>query len=87
LVLSALILGAAAISIGWWYTHIRPGSVEPTTLTTTVERRNFSSSVLATGAVKPQVGAEVRVGARISGKVDKLRANIGDQVLSSLAST
>jgi multidrug efflux pump subunit AcrA (membrane-fusion protein) len=45
-----------------------------------VVRRDFSSSVLATGAVKPQVGAEVRVGARISGKVEKLRANIGDSV-------
>jgi multidrug efflux pump subunit AcrA (membrane-fusion protein) len=45
-----------------------------------VVRRDFSSSVLATGAVKPQVGAEVRVGARISGKVQRLRANIGDVV-------
>jgi len=43
-------------------------------------RRDFSSSVLATGAVKPQVGAQVRVGARVSGKVEKLRANIGDSV-------
>jgi multidrug efflux pump subunit AcrA (membrane-fusion protein) len=40
----------------------------------------LTSSVLATGAVKPQVGAEVRVGARISGKVEKLYANIGDVV-------
>ncbi len=81
LVLLALILAAVTLAIGWWwYTRGRPGSAEPTTLTATVERRNFSSSVLATGAVKPQVGAEVRVGARISGKVDKLRANIGDRV-------
>jgi len=36
--------------------------------------------VLATGAVKPQVGAEVKVGARISGKVVHLHANIGDPV-------
>ncbi|MEA1950069.1 MAG: biotin/lipoyl-binding protein, partial [Planctomycetota bacterium] len=79
--MSALVFGVVAIAIGWWwYARIRPGSAEPTTLTATVERRDFSSSVLATGAVKPQVGAEVRVGARISGKVDKLRANIGDHV-------
>jgi macrolide-specific efflux system membrane fusion protein len=38
------------------------------------------STVLATGAVKPQVGAEVRVGSRISGKVERLHANIGDVV-------
>lgn len=48
--------------------------------TTEVVRRDFASSVLATCAVKPQIGAEVRVGARISGKVDRLRANIGDAV-------
>jgi multidrug resistance efflux pump len=36
--------------------------------------------VLATGAVQAQVGAEVRVGARISGKVERLHANIGDRV-------
>ena len=48
--------------------------------TAEVTRRDLVSSVLATGAVKPQVGAEVRVGARISGKVEHLYANIGDMV-------
>jgi multidrug efflux pump subunit AcrA (membrane-fusion protein) len=46
----------------------------------TVAPRDFSSSVLATGAVQAQVGAEVRVGARLSGKVEWLYANIGDHV-------
>ena len=50
------------------------------TATAKVVRRDLASSVLATGAVKPQVGAEVRVGARISGKVEHLYANIGDVV-------
>ena len=45
-----------------------------------VVRRDFASTVLATGAVRPQVGAEVRVGSRISGKVERLLANIGDAV-------
>jgi len=36
--------------------------------------------VLATGAVKSQVGSEVKVGARVSGKVVRLYANIGDFV-------
>ena len=48
--------------------------------TVRVVRRDLSSTVLATGAVKPQVGAEVRVGARMSGKVERLHANIGDVV-------
>ena len=70
----------AAVAVGWWYWYRVPLEVESTTSTATVARRDFSSSVLATGAVQAQVGAEVRVGARISGKVERLHANIGDQV-------
>jgi len=46
----------------------------------TVAQRAFTASVSALGAVKPQIGAEVRVGSRISGRVWRLRANIGDRV-------
>jgi macrolide-specific efflux system membrane fusion protein len=45
-----------------------------------VTKRTFSTAVTALGTIKPQVGAEVRLGARIPGKVDRLRANIGDFV-------
>jgi len=48
--------------------------------TATATKRDFSSTVLATGVVRPQLGAEVRVGARISGRVERLHANIGDFV-------
>lgn len=51
--------------------------------TFTVARRPLASSVTAIGAVKPQVGAEVKVGSRISGKVRRLYANIKDQVRKS----
>jgi len=43
-------------------------------------RRELTATVRATGAVKPQVGAEVRVGSRISGRVTRLHANIRDEV-------
>lgn len=43
-------------------------------------RRTFASTVLAIGAVRPQVGAEVRVGSRISGRVERLHANLRDSV-------
>lgn len=46
----------------------------------TVSPRTFTATVSALGAVKPQIGAEVRVGSRISGRVWRLRANIGDHV-------
>ncbi len=43
-------------------------------------RQTFAPTVTALGIVKPQVGAEVRLGARIPGKVEHLRANVGDFV-------
>ncbi len=45
-----------------------------------VTRRDISSSVLATGIIKPMVGAEVRVGSQASGTVKHLYVNIGDMV-------
>jgi len=48
--------------------------------TVPVKRKTISASILATGSVKPIIGAEVKVGARISGKVEELYANIGDKV-------
>jgi multidrug efflux pump subunit AcrA (membrane-fusion protein) len=46
----------------------------------TAEPRTFKATIVALGAVKPQIGAEVKVGSRISGRVWRLRANIGDPV-------
>jgi multidrug efflux pump subunit AcrA (membrane-fusion protein) len=43
-------------------------------------RRDLASSVLATGAIRPQVGAEVKVGSRVSGVLQTLHFNIGDAV-------
>jgi RND family efflux transporter MFP subunit len=45
-----------------------------------VSRRDIDSSIRATGIIKPMVGADVRVGSRISGIVKKLHVNIGDSV-------
>jgi macrolide-specific efflux system membrane fusion protein len=45
-----------------------------------VVRRNIGSVVKATGVIKPRVGAEVRVGSRISGVVKRLYVRIGDAV-------
>lgn len=45
-----------------------------------VKRDSVYLEITATGAVKPQIGAEVKVGARISGKVEKLFVTRGDKV-------
>lgn len=48
--------------------------------TAIVKRRSLNSTVLATGVIKPKVGAEVRVGSRVSGIVKKLKVYVGDTV-------
>jgi macrolide-specific efflux system membrane fusion protein len=78
LLLIVLLLVAGA---GWWKsTSGKKGASPMDPVTARVARRTFSSAVLATGAVKSQVGSEVKVGARVSGKVVRLYANIGDSV-------
>ena len=78
-VLFLAFLGVIAVGVWAWWNLLPHGNLAGDSLpTVTVTRRTLTSSILATGAVKPQVGAEVRVGTRISGKVERLYANIGD---------
>jgi multidrug efflux pump subunit AcrA (membrane-fusion protein) len=75
------VIGALAVGAGLWWRYSGPVKADAAgDATAKVVRRDIVSTVLATGAVKPRVGAEVRVGARISGKVERLYANIGDVV-------
>ncbi len=81
MIILLVLLVLALSGVGWWNYAPTTKNVEPTgPATTRAIRRDFSSTVLATGAVKSQVGSEVKVGARISGKVIRLYANIGDFV-------
>ncbi len=70
------------IAIGAFVAHPRAGSDKSENAVTAVavEKRDMGSVVQATGIIKPKVGAEVKVGARITGKVEHLYANIGDRV-------
>jgi len=84
-----LLLAAGVGMAAWWYLSRARNPGKPEATLAKVTRRDFASTVLATGAIKPQVGAEVKVGARISGRVEKLCVNIGDktakdQVLAEL---
>jgi macrolide-specific efflux system membrane fusion protein len=78
--LVSILLICALAGAGWWVLASKKEVKSAAPATATVIRRDFSSTVLATGAVKSQVGSEVKVGARVSGKVVRLYANIGDQV-------
>ena len=60
-----------------------PGDQEPglaAYATATVSRRDIGSTVLATGVIRPMVGAEVQVGSRVSGILQRLNVSIGDEV-------
>lgn len=79
-ILIAVLLFCAFIVIAVYVFRPRDNAKGSVSATAKVTRRDLSSMVLATGMVNPQIGAEVRVGARISGKVERLYANIGDVV-------
>ena len=69
------------LCFGLMHMQCRPQTKESNrNQTVKVFRMAFAPIVTALGSVKPQVGAEVRLGARIPGKVERLRANVGDYV-------
>jgi len=78
-IIGLLILIAASFFV-WFYIFKPNDKNEKNVQTAEVVRRDIGSTVLATGIIKPKVGAEVKVGSRVSGVVKKLRANIGDYV-------
>jgi macrolide-specific efflux system membrane fusion protein len=69
-----------AISFVAYKKFAGPGNKEMSFTTETLKRRDIAASVQATGVIRAKIGAEVKVGARISGRVEKLYANIGDIV-------
>jgi multidrug efflux pump subunit AcrA (membrane-fusion protein) len=81
-----IVIGAASISLlsggAWWLLHLSPQTpaADQGSSIATVQRRDLASTVAATGKVNAMVGAEVRVGSRVSGRVQRLYANIGDVV-------
>ena len=75
--LAIVALGAAGLVI-----HRRASSARQRAglETATASRRTLSATVLATGSINAIVGAEVKVGSRISGVVKRLPVNIGSVV-------
>jgi RND family efflux transporter MFP subunit len=73
------LLGAGAFR---WARAMRPeaDSSELQARTVRVARRDIEVIVKASGIIKPRVGAEVKVGSRLSGVVKHLYARVGDHV-------
>ena len=76
IILVVLALSGSAVYLLW----SKPKKSESSLQTALVSRRDIGSSVQATGTVKAMVGAEVKVGSRITGRVERLYASIGDRV-------
>ena len=76
LIIAAIV--ALACGGAWWLLHQSPQTQDPDqgNSVATVQRRDLVSTVAATGKVNAMVGAEVRVGSRVSGRVQRLYANI-----------
>lgn len=77
----ALVLLAAAGWGGWsyWQTHQQPAP-QVTGTETKVRQGDIRRLVSSTGTVKPQVGAQVNVSTRVSGRVESLLVAIGQEV-------
>lgn len=80
-----LVLVAMVAASVWVWSALRssdPSSAgsESTYRTASVQRRDIRSTVLATGVIRPRVGAEVQVGSRVSGILQTLNVSIGDRV-------
>ena len=75
--LAVVALGAAGLVI---HRQVSSARQRASLDTAPASRRTLSATVLATGSVKAIVGAEVKVGSRISGVVKRLPVNIGSVV-------
>ncbi len=80
------VIAAAVVALGLagtvWYVLSRNGDTEDAAqrVFATPERRSMAAKVLATGIVRLRVGGEVRVGAQLSGIVDKLNVEVGSKI-------
>jgi len=83
----AVLIGGVAIAAllaggAWWSAaKLRTTDAGPqVTRMVSPEQRTIAATVLATGIVRLRVGAEVRVGAQLSGIVDELNVIVGSRI-------
>jgi RND family efflux transporter MFP subunit len=82
---AALVVAAAtAVAAGgaWWGWDAMSGDEAEAAkrVFASPERRTIAASVLATGVLRLRVGGEVRVGAQLSGIVEKLNVEVGSHI-------
>ncbi len=74
--------GGAAAFFQPWKPAEGATKTERKLIAVAAKHRDLSSFVLATGIVRPRVGAEVAAGSRVSGILSKLHCDVGSQVKS-----
>lgn len=76
IITASVVLAGAAVAFSQRFTSAEP--IEMPALR--VVRSTLVETAVAIGTVKPKVGAEVKVGSRISGVVTELNVEVGDRV-------
>ena len=82
LTLTLIVLAAAGASAFFrpWQSPADASVAEAAWIAIQPRRRDLSSTVLATGIIRPRVGAEVEVGSRASGILAELHCDVGTHV-------
>ncbi|MEE9562840.1 MAG: efflux RND transporter periplasmic adaptor subunit [Thermoanaerobaculia bacterium] len=70
----------AGLAGGYFWLRAGMAATEPAPVTDQVRRQTLDQTVLATGVIRPVVGAEIDVGSRVSGIVGSLPVKVGDRV-------
>ncbi len=82
--LAAVAVAAVAGGAYWWNGRAGPTRAAVAQVevagTAAIERRDIGATVLATGVIRPKVGAQVQVGSRASGILQRLHVTVGDRV-------
>jgi macrolide-specific efflux system membrane fusion protein len=71
---------AASLTGGYFWQRAGVASTEPEPKQIRVGRETLDRTVLATGVIRPEVGAEIDVGSRVSGIVRSIPVKVGDLV-------
>lgn len=81
-VISIVVLAALVGSGAWFVTrgNDQEGGEGASGRTVLVSRRDLRATVLATGVVRPMVGAQVQVGSRVSGVLERLYVTVGERI-------
>jgi len=78
--LAITVAGLLAVAILYPWHRVATTATAQVDRTVVVERTTLQQTTIATGVIRPVVGAEINVGSRISGTVVHLPVRIGDRV-------